>query len=122
MSLELDATAPPRQFKNSDRDRYRDSPDNQYLAAFRKEDQMILVMVDLETGQLIRELRHQYPLERFEFLNEQTVLTVSKNPVTERKIYKVMHIPLGENYFEYYDQEGYAPLSAEEKARYGIID
>ncbi|MCB0532231.1 MAG: hypothetical protein KDD14_08530 [Saprospiraceae bacterium] len=117
--LEIDSAAQRRIFPNSTS--YQCSPDSRFFTVANKEKKLIQV-IDLISGQTIREINHQYPVETLEFLNDDYLMTQSINPVTGNYITKLIRLSLGANYWDYYLNEKYAPLSKTEKRAYGILD
>ena len=122
--LELGSGSPPRQFPDSYRYRYsysyRYSGDGQYLQ-FLKSDRKQLVFLDLEKNREAVEVWHQFSISNAAFINNDYLYTSSKNPYTNKYIYKLIYLPVGKDFFEH-AKNRFAPLSEEEKKAYGIID
>ena len=99
---------------------YGISPDNKYLA-FTDTDTKSLTVIDMQNWTTSCKLKHRYFVGGIFFLNYKCILTSSEYPETRRKIYKIISPYTDSGHWENY-LESYAPLSKEEKLRYGVID
>jgi Tol biopolymer transport system component len=121
--LELGGNKSPLIFPNSYYYNCEFSPDGRRLA-FLAGDRATTKILDLDSKKIAQQIKNQYLVgEGMTFLNKDNLLVISRNPVTQNDIYKIINLErIGEGYWDYLTKERYAPLTAEEKRAYGIME
>ena len=121
--LELGGNRSPLIFPNSYYYNCEFSPDGRRLA-FLAGDRATTNILDLDSKKIAQQIKNQYLVgEGMTFLNKDNLLVISRNPVTQNDIYKIINLErIGEGYWDYLTKERYAPLTTEEKRAYGIME
>ena len=98
-------------------------PDGRHLA-FMAGDQATVSILDLDNKKVLQQIKNQYLVKGgMTFLEKNNLLVSSINPVTDNEIFKIINLErIGEGYWDYLTKERYAPLTAEEKRAYGIVE
>lgn len=95
------------------------SQNNKYLAFLIKK-RKTLTVVNLNTKQEIKTIQHQTPIIDFQFSKDSRYLiSTSKYPGSENGVLKITDLHIEGDLLEYYD-DFYAPLTKEERERYGL--
>lgn len=130
--LELEEDKSFLSFPKSDGYSYRNrnpySPDSRHIAILAADGKTINIF-NLDSKKVLQQIKNQYSVIEFRFLNNDHIMVLSRlpnvlnEPQRINEIYKVINLGrTGEGYWDYLTKERYAPLTAEEKRSYGIVE